>query len=71
MTIKELKAYAKEVGVPARAFKETFAPLLADESRVLNDYEATVAKIECDRQAAYWKAVKRFLDRDKGERKEK
>ena len=71
MTLEELAKYAKEVGVPDRVFKETFRPLFERENKVLNDYEALVAKAECDRQAEYWKEFKKFLDHNRAEREKK
>lgn len=71
MTVEELKAYAKEVGVPQRVFNEVFAPILTDENRVLNDYEAVFAMAECRRQAEYWKSVKEIIDRHRAERKKR
>ena len=71
MTLKELAEYAKEVGVPDRAFKETFRPLFERENKVLDDYEAIIAKAECDRQAEYWKAFKRVLDHNRAEREKR
>ena len=71
MTVEELKAYAKEVGVPERVFKEVFAPALADENRVLDDLESVMAKAECNRQAEYCKWLKGVLDRHRAEREQR
>lgn len=71
MTFKELVEYAKKVGVPDRAFKEAFAPLIARENKVLDDLEALVAMAECDRQAEYWKKVEKIIIRNRAERKER
>ena len=71
MTLEELRAYAKQIGVPDRAFNETFAPLNARENKVLDNYEAIIAKAECDRQAEYWKGVKKVLDRNRAEKEQR
>ena len=71
MTVEELKAYAKEVGVPDRVFREVFAPLLSDENRVLDEYETLIAKIECERQAEHCKWFKGVLDRHRAEREQR
>lgn len=71
MTLEELKVYAKEVGVPERVFKDTFAPLIARENKVLDDYEAIIAKAECDRQAEYWKCIQKVIDHNRAEREQR